>query len=581
MAPGNPAAQRSRRAATLLLALSMQATSSANTVLVTPACNPGGCTAAIAAALAACAPVTTGCTVQLAPGKYNITGASYAAPPFAIDGARNLAVQGYGAQLVADNIFTLFTVVNSVNVTFAGFSVDMSRLPFTYGQVSAANSSASTVSFNATAYPFASLQPKYPWLAQAQAILQYDPVNDRPAVDAVDIYALSPALPVTYLGADPVTGAGNLTVGAALPVGAWVIVRHQVYVYNAWYAGDSSQLVWRDLTLYAVAGMGVYASTCTDILVSNVTIAKAPGRPMSITADGVHFTSCRGGAVVVQNCWFEGQGDDGLNVPSMYQDVEAITTPTSITVGKDGTLQPPIGGVGDVWQFLNRSDLTPYSGGLATVASIDASSQVVTFTGPLPAQVARWDLALNLNCTPGYVALLNNTFKDNRARGTLLKANNVLVQGNTYDHTTGPAAQAIPDGCYWFEGHAVSNWTFVDNVVLGVNYGPAALNGDIVLSSCAPIFVNGSPSTNGNPVTWMPVHSGVVIRNNTFVQDRGESALAFYGVLGVMVEGNIISYPGGPAPPADFFGDGVTDATVTGNTCNGQACVTTGFSSGA
>jgi hypothetical protein len=106
-------------------------------------------------------------------------------------------------------------------------------------------------------------------------------------------------------------------------------------------------------------------------------------------------------------------------------------------------------------------------------------------------------------------------FKDNRARGALLKSSNVLATRNVFDHTTGPAIKTETDGastwalfcplhtftmrtsffsflplpgCYWFEGHPVVNWTVVNNSFIGCNYATAAEPGDVYIDHAVPIF---------------------------------------------------------------------------------------------
>jgi hypothetical protein len=44
---------------------------------------------------------------------------------------------------------------------------------------------------------------------------------------------------------------------------------------------------------------------------------------------------------------------------------------------------------------------------------------------------------------------INNTYRDNRARGQLIKTNDVYVAQSTYDGCTGPAIQVFTDGCFW------------------------------------------------------------------------------------------------------------------------------------
>ena len=88
-----------------------------------------------------------------------------------------------------------------------------------------------------------------------------------------------------------------------------------------------------NVTLWTVPGMGVVCSACTDIRLNKLRIEKrcdavtfftssdqgssdqgsareaevaCVPRPMSITADGTHLTSCRGGSVHIDDCLYEG-----------------------------------------------------------------------------------------------------------------------------------------------------------------------------------------------------------------------------------------------------------------------------------
>ena len=40
---------------------------------------------------------------------------------------------------------------------------------------------------------------------------------------------------------------------------------------------------------------------------------------------GTHWTSCRGGDVKILDSVFEGQGDDGVNIPSRYWEMRALS----------------------------------------------------------------------------------------------------------------------------------------------------------------------------------------------------------------------------------------------------------------
>ena len=82
-----------------------------------------------------------------------------------------------------------------------------------------------------------------------------------------------------------------------------------MYSYNAFSVYNSDQLTLLDVQIYSTGGMGCYAQNVSGITLDGLVITKAPGRVMSITADGFHCSNCgRNGAVIVRGCTFEGQG---------------------------------------------------------------------------------------------------------------------------------------------------------------------------------------------------------------------------------------------------------------------------------
>ncbi len=89
--------------------------------------------------------------------------------------------------------------------------------------------------------------------------------------------------------------------------------------------------------------------------------------------------------------------------------------------------------------------------GEGVIASV-AAPGTITLASPLPAGIVKFDLMNNINGYSSYVEVTDCVFKDNRARGALLKQSNVYCARNVFDHCTGPAILTNIDGCYWFEG---------------------------------------------------------------------------------------------------------------------------------
>jgi hypothetical protein len=456
---------RAAFAALLLLLLP----ASALIVPVPPSCTPSGtCVAAIAAAFAACAASRdAACTIQLEAGTYALAAPAYATL-FAVAPApaQALAFVGRGdaTLLQLADIGTLFSVTGgAAGVRFEGFAVDQLRVPFTYGQVTAVNADGSSdVTFDARGL-YAIDAARYPWLLRAQSVLSYDPAKSRVAANATDIYALDAPLPLAYASS---TGAAAVVRvgGARLQLGGFVILRHQVYSFNAFNFYGTRGVAVVDVSLFCVGGMGVFTDSAHGIAIAGLSIRKLPGRPMSITADGVHFSNTLGGGVSITDSLFEGQGDDGINIPTIFQEI--------VWVGADGRsfrvqgrgqapAAPPLAGAGATVNFFNRTDQALL--GTGVVARVDANNTVV-LAGALPAGAGVYSLINNNGMQADWVTVVNNTFRNNRARGALLKSSNVWCAYNTFDGCSLSAVKTETDACYWYEGHPVTNWTLFSNV---------------------------------------------------------------------------------------------------------------------
>lgn len=196
-------------------------------VVVPPTCSAtGSCSQAISAAVSSCEGQAS-CQVVLQAGTYNISGAAHSSV-FSFNGIPGLSITGAGPNettLLMQDIFSLFNVDSCPGFTIAEFAVDNARLPFTLGVVTSVAAGVSTLSFDASFYPVD--LARYAWLGSAQAAIQYNLSSGRLARGGVDDYWLPPNnRPITYVST---SGPGAaFTVPATFPVGAAMIVRHQV-----------------------------------------------------------------------------------------------------------------------------------------------------------------------------------------------------------------------------------------------------------------------------------------------------------------------------------------------------------------
>ena len=102
--------------------------------------------------------------------------------------------------------------------------------------------------------------------------------------------------------------------------GEYVCLYHKVYGGNCIYFGDCDLCTLRDVTVHSFPGMGFY---CTDRS-TNITLERyRVERPESTTrltstnADGSKYVHT-GGMLTIKDCYYEGMGDDAINIHSSY-----------------------------------------------------------------------------------------------------------------------------------------------------------------------------------------------------------------------------------------------------------------------
>jgi hypothetical protein len=131
---------------------------------------------------------------------------------------------------------------------------------------------------------------------------------------------------------------------------------------------------------------------------------------MSLNADALHFSNTLGGMISVRNSRFESQGDDGVNMPTRYQDIAAFSGDRrGFMPGKLGEVPDLLHG--NTLQFFSRHDLS-----LLGEAVVDHIGEFVQLVSAVPASVSVFDLFTNAHAHADFTIISNCTFKNNRAR---------------------------------------------------------------------------------------------------------------------------------------------------------------------
>lgn len=257
---------------------------------------------------------------------------------------------------------------------------------------------------------------------------------------------------------------------------------------------------------------------------------------LSSNADAFHSSGVRRGPTL-EGCSFEGMGDDGIPVHGAYALMvdSNVATDGVLRVGDPLRLFDVDGGPAGEAKVtgLRRVDFTPakqsrYKG----FADLSKARFVEVTTDPPLKAGFDWLASNPASIGSGYV-IRNNTIRNHRARGILLKAENGLVEGNTIEGSTTAAIVLAPE-LFWREACYSRNVVIRNNTIR--RCGTATAGPWTPQAGILTVTAQVKPGT-------APGHRNIVIENNVFEDNNGINLL-LQAVDGVKVVGNRFVRPG-------------------------------------
>ena len=510
-----------------------------------------------------------GGTLVLAPGRHLCLGGEAMPdgrthkPSVDVNDLVDVTVDGQGATLVGRDIAGLFLIRDSRNVTVRNLTVAWEPLPHTSGRV---------VSLLPEVHAF-DIEPQFPPNPPAgrivQGVLAYSPERRRLADNGWEVYQTQ-----GERNAEPtqVTSEGHLRIfqrrGTPLPeVGCHVVVRHQVYGYDAFVFRNCTNVLLEDVRVLAVPGMAVIGWGSCDLTIRRIQVVPADGGWMSATADAMHFGACRG-RVTVEDSVFAGMGDDAINIHGMYGLATSRVDDRTLAVGRArmnyyydktrGVWDAPA--AGDVIAFGGGEEPLLEQGQLVVAGAWQDPAQertIVEFTESLPAEVRENTVLANLSTSPA-VRIRRCTVRGNRARGMLLQSRDVLVEDCAFEDVSGAGLHICTDALDWWESLGSRDVTVKDCVFRHCNFGVARRAAALDIFSDLPQgrqsaagvhrrlhIVNNTFEGNSGAAIHVGSSDGVEIRGNRFAQDHGPAVIVMNSRNVVISANTLVNGPGG------------------------------------
>ena len=309
-------------------------------------------------------------------------------------------------------------------------------------------------------------------------------------------------------------------------------IRDRYRDYVCAFQNRSKNITLQNLHIFSLHGLGIVSQFSENLHYDSVFVApeEGSGRVIASSADGMHFSGCKG-QITINHCRFNGLHDDPVNVHGTHLQVTEVVSPTTL---KLRFMHPQTYGFvafipGDSVAYLHSKSLQIFSYGIIKSAKLISEREMqVEMRQPFPAELKTGDALENITWTPS-VTIQNSRFEGTITRGTLITTRRkVLIENNVYYRTGMHAILIADDASGWYESGSVMDVTIRNNQFIECGYNSFPDNYIIKIDPQAHQLIPG-----------YYVHKNIRIENNLFkVYDF--PVLSAKSVNGLLFAGNTI-----------------------------------------
>lgn len=342
--------------------------------------------------------------------------------------------------------------------------------------------------------------------------------------------------------------------------GEVLTVRDRYRDYVGAFINRSKNIRLNNLHMNSMHGLGIVSQFSENLDYDSVFVEpeKGSGRVIASSADGMHFSGCKG-QITINNCRFNGLHDDPVNVHGTHLKITEIISPTTLklrfmhhqTYGFEAFIP------GDSVAYLHPASLQIFEQGIIKSAKlISEREMLVEMQKPFSGALKVGDALENVTWTPS-VTIKNSRFESTISRGNLITTRRkVVIENNVYYRTGMHAILIENDASGWYESGPVTDLTIRNNQFIECGFNSSPDN-----------YVISINPQNRELVPGYYVHKNINITQNTFkVYDA--PLLTARSTKGLVFANNKIEksdfLPGDTTKPAFNF-TGCTQVKVTGN----------------
>jgi hypothetical protein len=492
-----------------------------------------------------------------------------------LSGFKDLIIDGQGSEFIFHGRTIPFNITKCENITFQNFSVDYDRPMVTQGEFVLVSDTAIHLKIDKQQYPYEIVDRKVWYLGKGWRSdkAKYGQVFDKKTGNIIPQTHDEPA------GDFYTHEAKEIKPGLISFKGPFTWIKRPevtniITMYNYIYAANSFQFTGckdvniKDITLYHGGSLAIYATSTENIYIDNFDIiARASKqRLFANMADGIHLKGCKG-LIKIENCEFNGGGDDFVNVHNMYAPIEEKLSSHKLLVKSFKGFH--FGEGEDVWYVDVKTGKKVATNHIKSIKLVSGSDWKgtfeVEFDKPISDLVDTADVMESAEWLPS-VEIRNNRIMK-RHRGTGIRATTpkkVLIEGN-YFTTAGHALLIEGDLEGWMESGANEDMIIKNNVFDNCMTSGSVTGGRWEWGEAV---IDITPSVLPTDEDSKPYHRNIIITNNKFLHFD-------YPILRARSVGNLqftnntltrtYNYKPYTIVKANFLLEGCRDVKITGN----------------
>lgn len=366
------------------------------------------------------------------------------------------------------------------------------------------------------------------WLSKNFHAILIDPVIGVNTHSSWEPFLKSKA---TVIAPFQVEFKGDFSKFKAKP-GDVLTVRDRYRDYVGAFNNRSKNISLHQVHMQFMHGLGIISQFSENIHYDSVFVepTKESGRQIASSADGMHFSGCKG-QITIENCRFKGLHDDAINVHGTHLKIMEVNSGNQLRLrfmhGQSYGFEAFA--AGDTIALLKAKTLQIFEKNVVkSMKLINEKEILLTLMTPVKTQFETVDFVENVTWTPA-LTVRNSKFSGTNTRGILVTTRKKVLIENNHFYRLGMHAILIEnDAMGWFESGPVNDLTISNNIFEDCAYNSYPNN----------YVINIFPQ-NAELVSNYWVHRNIRILNNTFkVYD--DPVLAARSTNGLSFQGNKI-----------------------------------------